>query len=81
MLAETLHQLIAEGLPGARVEVTGADGVHLEALVVSETFIGQPTLARHRQVYAILGARMGTEIHALSLQALTPDEYAAQAAI
>ena len=41
-------------------------------------FRGQPlaTLARHRMVYATLGARMGGEIHALALKTLTPDEAA-----
>jgi acid stress-induced BolA-like protein IbaG/YrbA len=31
---------------------------------------------RHQQVYAALGARMGAEIHALSMQTLTPEEWA-----
>lgn len=78
MHPETIRQLIANGLPDAHVEVAGADGVHFEALVVSAQFVGQSTLARHRQVYAALGARMGTEIHALAVRALTPDEYATQ---
>ena len=32
------------------------------------------TLERHRMVYAALGERMGTDIHALSIKAMTPDE-------
>ncbi len=80
MQPETIRQLIESGLPDARVDVAGADGVHFEARAVSAAFAGQSTLARHRLVYATLGERMGTDIHALSLQALTPDEAAAQAA-
>ena len=74
MNAETLQQLIEQGLPGARVRVSGEDGVHFEATVVSEAFRGKLPLARHRMVYATLGERMGGEIHALALKTLTPDE-------
>jgi acid stress-induced BolA-like protein IbaG/YrbA len=74
MNAELIRQLIEAGLPDARAEVTGEDGVHFEALVVSEAFRGKLPLARHRMVYATLGERMGGEIHALALRTLTPDE-------
>ena len=74
MDAQTVRQLIEAGMPGAVVEVQGADGVHFEAVVISEAFAGKLPLARHRMVYATLGERMGGEIHALSLQAYTPAE-------
>ena len=74
MNPETIRQLIEQGLPGARAQVQGADGVHFEATVVCEAFAGQLPLARHRMVYATLGERMGGEIHALALRTLTPDE-------
>ena len=69
-----IKSLIEQGLPGARAEVAGADGVHFEAEVVSDAFAGKLPLARHRLVYATLGALMGNEIHALALKTLTPDE-------
>jgi len=71
-----IKSLIEQGLPGAHVEVGGADGVHFEARVVSAAFAGKLPLARHRLVYATLGALMGNEIHALALKTLTPDEAA-----
>ncbi|HEX5756488.1 MAG TPA: BolA/IbaG family iron-sulfur metabolism protein [Arenimonas sp.] len=74
MTPETIQALIEAGLPGASVRVLGDDGVHFEAVVVSEDFRGKLPLARHRMVYATLGERMGGEIHALSLRTLTPDE-------
>ncbi|NZA27479.1 BolA/IbaG family iron-sulfur metabolism protein [Luteimonas sp. SJ-92] len=74
MDAQTIRQLIEQGLPGARVEVQGEDGVHFEALVVSDAFAGRLPLARHRMVYATLGELMGGEIHALALRTLTPEE-------
>jgi acid stress-induced BolA-like protein IbaG/YrbA len=72
--ADLVRQLIETGIPGARVDVRGDDGVHFEADVISESFRGKLPLARHRMVYATLGARMGGEIHALSLRTLTPEE-------
>lgn len=77
MNAEDIRQLIEQGLPDARVEVEGEDGVHFEARVVSAAFAGKLPLARHRMVYATLGERMGGEIHALALKTLTPEEAGA----
>jgi acid stress-induced BolA-like protein IbaG/YrbA len=77
MNAESIQQLIEQGLPGARVHVEGPDGVHFEATVVSEAFRGKLPLARHRLVYATLGERMGREIHALALKTLVPGEAGA----
>lgn len=49
---------------------------HFNVEVVSPAFDGLGTLARHRAVYAALDAMMVTDIHALSIRALTPDEAA-----
>lgn len=68
--------MIEAGLPGAEVQVSGEDGTHFEARVLSDAFAGKSSLQRHRMVYATLGERMGREIHALSLRTLTPDETA-----
>ena len=69
--------MIETGLPGARAEVQGEDGVHFEATVVCDAFAGKLPLARHRMVYATLGGKMGGEIHALQLRTLTEQEAAA----
>ncbi|WP_313642396.1 BolA family protein [Stenotrophomonas sp.] len=74
MDADTIRNLIETGLPGARADVQGEDGVHFEATVVSEAFAGKLPLARHRLVYATLGDLMGGAIHALALKTLTPGE-------
>jgi len=76
MDSQTIQHLIASGLPDAKVEVSGPDGVHFEATVVSAAFVGKAPLARHRMVYATLGDLMGGAIHALALKTLTPDEAA-----
>lgn len=47
---------------------------HFRVLIVAEGFRGQAPLKRHRAVYAALGALMQTDIHALGIDARTPDE-------
>ncbi|MFA5520762.1 MAG: BolA family protein [Castellaniella sp.] len=73
---DQVRQYIAEHLPCEHVEVRG-DGHHFEAIIVSSVFEGKRRVARHQQVYAALGDRMRAEIHALSMQTLTPEEYRA----
>lgn len=47
---------------------------HFRVRVVSPRFSGLTRIARHREVYAALGTLMQTDIHALSLETLTPAE-------
>lgn len=49
---------------------------HFAVSIVSPVFAGLAPLARHRCVYAALGELMQTDIHALSIQARTPEEVA-----
>ncbi|HVN99740.1 MAG TPA: BolA family protein [Steroidobacteraceae bacterium] len=69
--------LIRAAMPGADVAVASDDQTHFSARVVSETFAGLRGVARHQLVYRALGERVGREIHALSIEALTPAEVAA----
>ncbi|MDP1698136.1 MAG: BolA family protein [Xanthomonadaceae bacterium] len=50
---------------------------HFAVRVVSDAFAGLAPLARHRRVYAALGEMMQSDIHALSIHALTPLEAGA----
>ncbi len=74
--AEVEH-LIRTGMPGAQIKVESDDGTHFSAVVISEAFAGKRTLQRHQLVYATLGALMGNEIHALTMQTHTPAEWQA----
>lgn len=74
MQSEEIAALIQQALPAASVEVQSEDGTHFATLVVSEAFAGLRPLQRHQLIYRALGARMGGEIHALSIRALTPAE-------
>ena len=71
---ESVKAGIESGLACEHVEVAG-DGQHFQALVVSAGFDGKCRVQRHQLVYAALGGRMREEIHALSMQTLTPDEW------
>jgi acid stress-induced BolA-like protein IbaG/YrbA len=77
MQSNELKALLEAAFPGAQVQVASPDDVHFQAQIVAEAFAGKPTLARHRMVYAVLGERVGGEIHALSLRTLTPQEAGA----
>jgi BolA protein len=50
------------------------EGGHFSVLVVSDQFAGRTRMQRHQLVYAALGELMRTDIHALSIQARTPQE-------
>lgn len=49
-------------------------GGHFIVKIVSAAFTGQGLLQRHRLVYEALDDAMHKEIHALSIQAYTPQE-------
>ncbi|MDX1606819.1 MAG: BolA/IbaG family iron-sulfur metabolism protein [Candidatus Competibacterales bacterium] len=73
MDARTIKQLLEQKMPGAEVRVRGDDGVHFEAVVVSEAFEGKSLLQQHRMVYAVLGEQVSNQaIHALALKTYTP---------
>ncbi|MGI9247327.1 MAG: BolA family protein [Steroidobacteraceae bacterium] len=78
MTADEVTTLIQAGLPGAEVRVMTNDDTHFEAVVVAAQFEGKRSIQRHQLVYAGLGARMGREVHALSIQAYTPAEWQAE---
>ncbi len=74
MTPEDVARLIRAGLPGAEVYVASEDNTHFSARVVAQEFAGKRSVARHQLVYRTLGELMGREIHALSIEALTPQE-------
>lgn len=72
---EQLRQYIAQGLECEHLEVSG-DGAHFEALIVSAAFRGKTRVQQHQLVYRALGERMREEIHALSMQTYSPEDWA-----
>lgn len=47
---------------------------HFDVVIVAEAFAGKSLLERHRLVYAAVGDAMQTDVHALGIRALSPDE-------
>lgn len=85
---DRIEQRLREVLSGDPVEVVDEShlhaghagardgGGHFRALVVSERFRGETRVQRQRLVFAALASQMGAEIHALSMQTFTPEEWA-----
>jgi len=73
---DRIADLIRAGLPGATVLVESDDNTHFASRIVAAQFAGLRPIARHQLVYKALGDFMGREIHALSIEALTPEEAA-----
>lgn len=78
MNPEEIESLIRAHLGDSTVSVKSGDRVHFDAVVVSPAFAGKHTLQRHRLIYGALGSRIGNEIHALSIEAYTPEEWSAR---
>jgi acid stress-induced BolA-like protein IbaG/YrbA len=75
MTPQQVAEIIEAGLGGSNAMVTSDDNVHFEAIVIAPAFVGKKPIQRHQMVYSTLGAAVGREIHALTLQVYTPDEY------
>jgi BolA protein len=56
------------GHPGAR------EGGHFRVRLTSAAFRGKSAIQRHRIVFAAVGSLMKTDIHALNIDARTPEE-------
>jgi BolA family transcriptional regulator, general stress-responsive regulator len=83
---ERIRAQLAQSFPGAAIELiddshrhaghAGArDGRgHFQLRIVADAFAGLRPLQRHQLVYRALDALMRSDIHALSITALTPEE-------
>lgn len=73
--AQQLETYIIQNLVCDYIKVSGDDGTHFEALIVSPAFEGKSMVQQHQLVYQALGDRMRAEIHALSMKTLTPEAW------
>lgn len=76
MQPEQIKQLIEAYIPECHAIVTGDDGQHFTASVVSPVFSGKNRVQKQQIVYAPLNSQLndGT-IHAISIKTYTPDEW------
>ena len=78
MAAGDIERLIKARIPDAQVTIRdlAGDGDHYAATVLAESFRGKSRVQQHQIVYRALGDRMREEIHALSMQTHTPEDWA-----
>ena len=74
VLDPTILEIIDESHKHAGHAGARDGGGHYVLHIVSAQFAGNNTVARHRMIYSALGELMKREIHALTIQAHTPDE-------
>ena len=83
---DQIHQRLMENLGAESVEIedqshlhaghagAASGGGHYDVIVISSAFNNLNTLSRHRLIYRAVDDLMKKEIHALSIQAFSPDE-------
>lgn len=78
-LIERLEPLVLELVDDSAAHAGHAgarEGAHFNLRIVSAKFAGLPRISRHRLVYDALRPWMAEGIHALAIDARTPDEAA-----
>ena len=85
--ARRIQDLLQQQLSPAHLEVrddsaahvghagAAGGGGHFQVRIVSTRFTGLKPLQRHRLVNEVLSPLFATELHALAMETLTPDEY------
>jgi BolA protein len=73
-LNPTEIEIIDESARHAGHAGAASGGGHYILHIVSDAFTGKNLIQRHRLVYDAVGDMMHSEIHALSIQARSPDE-------
>ena len=85
--ARRIQDLLQQQLSPAHLEVrddsaahvghagAASGGGHFQVRIVSTRFTGLKPLQRHRLVNEVLSPLFATELHALAMETLTPDEY------
>ncbi len=90
-VAAAIEKKLVDGLTPSRLEIVdesdrhaGHAGArpggesHFRVTVTARAFAGKSRVERQRMVYGLLADEMATDIHALALTTLTPDEDSAR---
>ncbi len=77
MQLEEIKEKIEQGFADCEVFVEG-DGRHFQAIVVSDDFVGKNMVQQHQLVYQALGGKVGGDIHAISINTYTNEEWQQQ---
>jgi len=75
-MQDQIIETIKRSLPGAEVHAASPDGVHFQALVISDDFEGMPLVKQHQSVMNALKGEFDSErLHALQLKTFTPAKW------
>lgn len=86
-IADTIEKRLIDALAPSHLELVDESALHaghagarpegeshFRLLIVSDQFEDRSRIERQRIIYHLMGDLMVTDIHALSIKALTPDE-------
>lgn len=75
-LTDQIKSVIEDAVEDSQVIVLDPmnDQTHLEAIVVSEKFKSMPLLKQHKMVMSALKEQFDSQLHALKLTTLTPQQ-------
>lgn len=82
---ERMQQVLQQHLSPSHLEIldesrghaSGGVHTHLRVVIVSDVFDGQSRIARHRTINGAVADEMQSGLHALAIEALTPEQWAA----
>ena len=81
---QAIERKLADSLNPAHLEVINESHMHsvppgseshFKLVIVTEAFDGMPRVRRHQQVNGILAQELKEDLHALSMQTMTPREW------
>ncbi|HHB13416.1 MAG TPA: BolA/IbaG family iron-sulfur metabolism protein [Chromatiales bacterium] len=86
-IEQTIERKLREALAPLHLEVVNESAMHnvppgseshFKVTVVTQAFAGQSLVARHRAVHSALTEELAGPVHALSIHAYTPEEWASR---
>ncbi len=86
-IQKSIERKIAESLTPAHLEVINESHMHnvppgseshFKVVVVTDAFDGVTRIRRHQRINGILEKELKEDIHALSMQTMTPEEWTAR---
>ena len=83
-IQDTIEQKIVDAIPILGLEVINESHMHnvppgseshFKVVVISNDFAGQRLVFRHQKINKILASELAGSVHALSIQAMTSEEW------
>uniref|UniRef100_A0A1B6CQ43 BolA-like protein n=1 Tax=Clastoptera arizonana TaxID=38151 RepID=A0A1B6CQ43_9HEMI len=75
LVAEKLKEKLTPDHLDVIDESPDGSGSYVKVIVVTSQFKGKPLLERHKMVNSLLADELKTSIHALTIEARTPEEW------